>query len=250
MTRQFLLGALLFLLPAVAISAAQDAAPPTAGEVVDRMVQRDARRQTLTQGYEGMRRYVLENNGMHKHAEMLVHVSGDSDGTKHFEVLSEQGWKAAQKHVLRKMLESESQTSHPDARAKTRLSPDNYEFRMIGQESVGNRTAFAIEVTPKRRDQYLFAGRIWVDAEDYALVRAEGNPAKNPSFWTKHVHFVHTYQKNGPFWFPLCTESVTDARIFGRTDLTIEYFDYKPQGQSSQAASEITLVSIEGSYKR
>jgi hypothetical protein len=182
----------------------------------------------LTQGYAGMRRYVLENNGMHKRAEMLVRVTGDSDGTKHFEVLSEEGWRAAQSHVLRKMLESESQTSHPEARAKTRLCPDNYEFKMVGQENVADRSAYAIDVTPKRHDKLLFEGRIWVDAEDYALVRADGSPAKSPSFWTKHVHFVHTYQKNGPFWFPLCTESITDARIFGRTGLTIEYFDYKP----------------------
>jgi hypothetical protein len=228
MKHQFLIAGVLLLLLAAGISAAQDAAPLTAGEVVERMVQHDAQRQVLTQGYAGMRRYVLENNGMHKRAEMLVRVSGDSDGTKHFEVVSEQGWKAAQNHVLRKMLESESQTSHPEARAKTRLCPDNYEFRMVGKEEVADRSAYAIDVTPKRHDKLLFEGRIWVDAEDYALVRADGNPAKNPSFWTKHVHFVHTYQKNGPFWFPISTESVTDARMFGRTDLTIEYFDYKP----------------------
>ena len=227
MKHHFLLTSIMFLLPA-AVFAAQDASPLTAGEVVERMVHRDAQRQSLTQGYEGMRRYVLENNGMHKRAEMLVRVTGDSDGSKHFEVLSEQGWKAAHKHVLRKMLESESQTSSPEARAKTRLCPDNYEFLLVGLENVANRDAYAIDVTPKRRDKYLFAGRIWVDAEDYALVRADGNPAKNPSFWTKRVHFVHTYQKSGLFWFPLCTESITDARIFGRTDLTIEYFDYKP----------------------
>lgn len=228
MKHRFLLASVLFLLPAAAVAVAQEGAPLSAGEVVDRMVQRDAQRQILTNGYAGMRRYVLQNNGMHKRAEMLVRVSGDSDGTKHFEVVSEQGWKAAQNHVLRKMLESESQTSHPEARAKTRLCTENYEFTMVGQENVADRYSYAIEVTPKRKDKLLFEGRIWVDAEDYALVRAEGSPAKNPSFWTKHVDFVHSYQKKGQFWFPLCTESITDARIFGRTALTIEYFDYKP----------------------
>jgi len=43
------------------------------------------------------------------------------------------------------------------------------------------------------------------------------------------VHFVQAYQKSGPFWFPLTTESVTDARLFGTTDLTIEYLEYKPK---------------------
>jgi hypothetical protein len=239
MKQHVLLSVVLFLLPAAALSTAQDSSLPTASEVVERMVQRDAQRQVLAQGYAGMRRYILENDGMHKHAEMLVRVNGDSDGTKHFEIISEQGWKAAHKHVLHKMLESESQTSAPEAREKTRLCSDNYEFHMVGLV-VGDRPAYAIDVKPKRKDKLLFEGRIWVDTEDYALVRAEGNPAKNPSFWTKHIQFVHTYEKRGGCWFPLSTESVTDAHIFGRTNLTIEYFDYKPNATQFAEGMAIT----------
>ena len=173
-----------------------------------------------------MRRYVLENKRFHKRAEMLVQVQGDQDGTKHFEVVSEEGWKAAHKHVFRKMLESEAETSIPEARAKTRLNLDNYGFHMVGTEMIANREAYVLEIRPNRKEKYLFRGRIWVDAEDYALVRAEGNPAKNPSFWTKSTHFVQIYQKSGPIWFPLSTQSVTEAHIFGTTDVNIEYFDY------------------------
>jgi len=239
MKHHVLLAVVLFLVPVAALPAAQDTSLPTASEVVERMLHRDTQRQILTQGYAGMRRYVLENGGMHKHAEMLVRVNGDPDGTKHFEILSEQGWKAAQKHVLRKMLESESQTSAPEAREKTRLCSDNYEFQMVGLV-VGERPAYAIDVKPKRKDKLLFEGRIWVDTEDYALVRAEGNPAKTPSFWTKHIHFVHSYEKREGFWFPLSTASVTDARIFGRTNLNIEYFDYKPHATEFAEGTAIT----------
>ena len=202
---------------------------PVANDVVAQMLVRDAQRQHSLEGYEGMRRYTLVNEHMGKRAEMLVRVRGDRDGTKHFEMVTETGWKAAQKHVLHKMLDSEAEASRPEERVKARLSPDNYEFQMIASEKAGDRTVYTIDVTPKRREKYLFRGRISVDAEDYALVRADGNPAKNPSFWTKSVHFVQAYQKSGPFWFPLTTESVTDARLFGTTDLTIEYFEYKPK---------------------
>jgi hypothetical protein len=126
------------------------------------------------------------------------------------------------------MLESESETSRPENRAKTRLNTENYEFEVMGTETVGDRGAYVLEVTPKRKEKYLFRGRIWVDAEDYALVRAEGNPAKNPSFWTKSTHFVQRYQKSGPLWFPLSTQSETEARIFGTTNVSIEYFNYAP----------------------
>jgi len=207
------------------------------------MLANDAQRQKSLSGYEGARRYVLVNDHMHKRAELVVRVTGDPDGTKHFEIVSETGWKAAQKHVLRKMLESEEEASRPEERLKARLSLDNYEFQMVGTDELDGRSAYAIDVSPKRKEKYLFRGRIWVDTEDYALVQADGNPAKNPSFWTKSVHFTHTYRKSGTFWFPSTTDSLTEARIFGETALKIEYFDYRPgtsavAGYGSELAQE------------
>jgi hypothetical protein len=228
MKNHFLLAALL-LLPASVAAADESPSLPTATEVIIRMGSRDLQRQVSIEGYAGMRRYVLDNQHLHKRAEMLVQVQGDPDGTKHFEVVSEEGWKAAHKHVLRKMLESESETSHPEARAKTRINPENYDFKIAGTEVIDGRTAYVLEVSPKRKEKYLFRGRIWVDAEDYALARAEGQPAKNPSFWTKSTHFVQIYQKSGLLWFPRSTQSVTEAHIFGTTDVNIEYFDYAPK---------------------
>ena len=223
------LFAALFLLPASVAAADESPSLPTATEIVTRMGSRDLQRQVSIEGYAGMRRYVLDNQKLHKRAEMLVQVQGDPDGTKHFEVVSEEGWKAAHKHVLRKMLESESETSRPEMRASTKLTLENYAFELVGSEMVADRPAYILEMHPRRKEKYLFRGRIWVDAEDYALVRAEGSPAKNPSFWTKSTHFVQIYQKNGPLWFPHSTQSVTEAHIFGTTDVNIDYFDYAPK---------------------
>ena len=245
--KNHLLLTALFLLPASAAIAADDSgAPPTAEQIVARMAALDLQRQSSIEGYAGMRRYVLENQNLQKRAEMVVRVKGDPDGTKHFEVVSEGGWKAANTHVLRKMLESESETSRPELRATTRLNCANYEFAIVGTEMLSGRRAYVLEAKPKRKDKYLFQGRIWVDAEDYALVRAEGSPAKNPSFWTKSTHFVQLYQKSGPLWFPVSTQSITEARIFGTTDVHIEYFDYAPENPPS---SEITLLSAKEPYK-
>jgi len=219
---------ILSLFAAPVLCAGEGQSLPSAEDVVAKVLASDAQRQRSQAGYEGGRRYVLVNDHMHKRAEMVVRVTGDPDGTKHFAIVSETGWKAAQKHVLRKMLESEEEASRPEARSRARLSLDNYDFHMVGTDEVDGRTVYTIDVSPKRKEKYLFRGRIWVDAEDYALLRAEGNPAKNPSFWTKSVQFTHTYQKSGTFWFPSTTDSLTEARIFGETALTIEYFEYKP----------------------
>jgi hypothetical protein len=227
MRNHFIFGAFLLLVTVTAFGAS-DGSLPDANAVLARMSVQEAHRQMLTAGYRGMRRYVLENERMHKHAEMLVRVQCDAEGTKHFEVVDVEGWKGAYKHVLHKMLDSEAEASSPQIRIKTRLSEENYEFHMVRTALLGDRMTYAIDIIPKRREERLFEGRIWIDAQDYALVRAEGEPAKNPSFWTRSVRFVHTYQKSGPLWFPASTESVTEVRIFGSASLTINYFDYTP----------------------
>jgi len=234
-----------FLLMQALPAAAQDSATtPTAEEIVARMTAHDLARQSSIEGYAGMRRYVLENQKFHKRAEMLVQVQGDKDGTKHFEVVSEDGWKAAHKHVLHKMLESETETSRPEKRSGARLNSENYEFSLIGTELAAGRTAYVLEVRPKRNEKYLFDGRIWVDAEDYALVRAEGKPAKKPSFWTKSIHFVQVYQKCGAVWFPLSTQSATEAHLFGTTNVSIEYFGYAPKMPYSSGNSVVSAEAM------
>jgi hypothetical protein len=206
-----------------------------ADEVMARMFTQDSRREALSQGYAGYRRYIFDNDRLHKHAELLVSVKCDSDGSKHFEVVKEDGWKTANKKILRKMMESEEETSLPLTRPKSRLTPDNYTFTIVDIETVEGRSTYVIDVKPKREDKYLFEGRIGVDANDYALVRAEGKPAHNPSFWTRSIHFVHQYQKTGEFWFPTSTESVTQARFVGKTDVNIQYFDYAPNTAAAES---------------
>ena len=238
---------LLLVLTASASGADDGTSLPSGDVVAARMIEHDAQRQGLTAGYQGMRRYILDNERMHKHAEILVHVNCGTDGIKHFELVSQSGWKGAYKHVVSKMLESEAEASHPDVRPGIRLSPDNYEFHILRTALLDDRMDYLVEVTPKRREERLFEGRVWIDAQDYAVARIEGEPAKNPSFWIRGVHFVHTYQKSGPIWFPLATESTTEVRIFGATTLTIDYFDYKPNLRPSP---DTARADAEGGQKR
>jgi len=236
------IAVILFLsLGPTTICRAQEAPILSADEVIAKLIDHNSQRDKLGGGYTGSRRYVLENHHLNKRAEMLVSVKCDPNGTKHFEVVSEEGWKSANKRVVRKMLESETETSQPQIRPTTSLTPENYRFQMLGNDSLDARPTYVIQVLPKREDKYLFEGRIWVDAEDFAVVRVEGKPAKNPSFWVHSIHFVQQYHKSGTFWFPLTTESVTDARIFGKTEVTISYFDYQP---NSAAESSLSAKSV------
>ena len=225
------------LLSAVAMPAGDsDLQLPTGNEVVAKMMARDNERQAALYGYTAARRYVLENQGYHKRAEMLVRMTCLKDGSKHFETLSSAGWGGARKHVFPRLLEAEADASRPGSRDRSRITPENYAFEMLGTERVDGRLVYLIAVAPKTPNKYLLQGRIWVDADEFAIVRIDGKPAKNPSFWIKSVHFVHNYGKLGSFWFPVSDRSVTDARIFGNTEVTIEYFDYTPNTPSLKAS--------------
>jgi outer membrane lipoprotein-sorting protein len=240
----------LFLLVSVPVfqpaHAASEAVPgasaiPPASVVIAHLLERDAERHAALAGYTATRRYTLDNRS--RHASMVVHASVDPDGTKQFTIVDESGSSAVRKHVFHKILEEESTASNPKARSQSQISPENYWFEGSGVEMVNNRRAYVIDLKPRKESKYLIAGRIWVDAEDYAVMRVEGKPAKNPSFWTKRVHFVHEYEKNGLFWFPVSNRSDTDARIFGRADLNIEYFDYTVSSPTpAQSAAAPGLV--------
>ena len=51
--------------------------------------------------------------------------------------------------------------------------------------------------------------------------------AKNPSIWTRDVHFVRRYEKHGPLWLPAFLESESRIVIAGVSSLKIEYSNYQ-----------------------
>jgi hypothetical protein len=216
----------LFALTLIVAGAPNAAKLPSADEIVAKMAQRDDERRSALQGYTSVRRYVVENVKHHKRAEMLVRMVYCKDGSKEFDVISSSGWGGARKHVFPRLLEAESEASHPGGGEDSRITPQNYSFTMLRADEVAGRKAYVIEVIPKKQKKYLMRGTIWLDAEDFAIVRIEGEPAQNPSFWIKRVQFEHKYEKHGRFWLAESDTSISDVRIFGPTELRIDYFNY------------------------
>src|ERR1051325_7168964 len=140
---------------------------PSADEIVARMIDRDAQRQVASRGYTAVRRYTLENAKHRKHAEMLVRVDCLENGAKEFRTISDAGWGMARNHVFPKLLESEKEASHPAERERSRITPQNYTFQLVGQVTVDQRPAYQIAITPKTQNKYLVRGEIWVDADEY-----------------------------------------------------------------------------------
>jgi hypothetical protein len=92
----------------------------------------------------------------------------------------------------------------------------------LGQQQVGPYRCFVAEVLPKRKDKSLFEGKLWIDVEDYSVVRIEGHPAKKLSFWIQRADFVRQYQKIDGFWLPQKDQTLVQVRLYGKKVLTIE----------------------------
>jgi hypothetical protein len=71
-----------------------------------------------------------------------------------------------------------------------------------------------------------------VSAEQFAIVKIQGEPAKNPSFWIKDTEIETLYVNVNDFWLPEHNHSVTAVRLGGHADFSIEYKHYQVTGAS------------------
>lgn len=201
----------------------------TPEQVVNNLVQRNLTRAKGLAAYKGTRTYHLEYQGFpsSRNAEMVVDVRYESPGTKEFTIRSETGSTLLIDRVLKKLLQSEKEALTEENVTRTALNRDNYKFAQVGYESAPTGALYVLSVEPRTRNKFLFRGRIWVDAKDFAVVRLQGEPVKNPSFWTKNTKIEETYVKVGDFWFPSSNRSTSSIRLGGRAYLTIDYKDYR-----------------------
>jgi hypothetical protein len=204
-------------------------APLSVDQVVNNLIHRDIERARTLRHYESTRVYRLSYRGFlgNRDAEMTVEVTYDGPFSKNFKVVSESGSKSIIEHAFTRMLDSEKEASQPEMRARTLMNRDNYDFALVGFESSDRGNQYVLAVYPKTASKYVYRGKVWVDATDFAVTRIDAEPAQNPSFWTKESRIHHEYMKVQDFWLPRRNESVSYIRLGGRATLTIEYDNYR-----------------------
>ena len=211
----------------------------TAEQVVDNLVLRNLERARALGAYHATRVYRLEYRGFpsSRSAEMTVDVDYRSPATKEFSIRSETGSHFLIEKVFQKMLQSEKEALTEENQARVALNNDNYRFTLSGCENLATGLSYILSVEPRTNNKLLYRGRIWVDAEDFAVVRIEAAPAKNPSFWTKDTRIEQVYTKVGNFWLPLSNRSNSAIRLGGHAYFSIDYQDYKITAEAPLSTS-------------
>ena len=205
-----------------------------AEQVVENLTRMNLARAQALHSYQSTRVYRLEYKGFPggRSAAMVVSVKYQAPGTKEFDIVSSTGSKVVIDRVFKKLLEGEKEAFEAENQKRIAINQENYEFTLVGYESGLRGPSYVLSLNPKTKNKFLFRGKIWVDEEQFAIVRIEGEPAKNPSFWIKGTKIETLYVNVNDFWLPTHNHSITAVRLGGHADFSIEYKDYQTTGTS------------------
>jgi len=212
----------------------------TADELFAKLLEQNRLRDLRLQRYSAVRTYNVASDKGKIYAEDVVRVEYRAPDHKTFVISSEKGSTLVRNLVLNRLIESESETSSGQAHRDSSMTPANYEFNLLGEQNVGPYHCLVAEVTPRRMDKYLFEGRVWINTEDYAIVRIAGQPAKSLSFWITRADFVRQYEKIGEFWFPAQDQTLVHMRVAGNKILSIQHHDYVVNEDTNENGRTIT----------
>jgi hypothetical protein len=217
-------------------------APLSAEQVAQKLQARDQQRVAALAQIKDTRIYRLKYYGVwgNRDAELVAKVTYRAPDFKQFTVVSQSGSRFIIDHVLKNLMQSEQQylDDNHDGRSSA-LSTENYNFTLAGYETAPEGAQYVLKVTPKSANKFLYRGKIWVDAKDFAVVRIEAEPAHNPSIWIRKTEIDHRYAKVDGFWVPAEDHTESFLRLGGRAVLSIEYKDYKITKAAPIAGIEI-----------
>jgi outer membrane lipoprotein-sorting protein len=199
---------------------------PSVDQIAEGMQRHDAVQAKELKHYEATRHYQVQYKGLGTlMAKMDVEVTFDSDSGKSFKIVSQSGSKLLCDKVLKRAVSSEMEASKD--KASTALTRANYQFKLLGTEQLDERQAYILQVDPLRETKFLYRGKVWVDAADYAVAKIEAEPEKNPSFWISSTRIQHTNSKRDGVWLPYKNRSESKIRLGGSAVLTIDYGTYR-----------------------
>ena len=194
--------------------------------------------------YSVLRTYQVVDLKGKVHAEESGRMDYRAPDKKTFVVTSEKGSGLIRRLALNPLIASEIEAASGKQHHDSSVTPANYSLHLVGEQQVGPYHCFVAQAVPKRSAKYLFEGKIWIDVQDFAIVRIAGHPAKKLSFWIDRADFVREYQKIDEFWLPRRDETFVQVRLYGKKILAIDHQDYTVNGTSNRLALQTSAGSL------
>jgi hypothetical protein len=196
--------------------------PSPAERIVAGFEATSAREIRLVESFTTQKTFTIVHGGR-THAQVVAALQFTAPDLKVFTVLESRGSDFIRTRVINRMMAAEIEAAREGLRPKVAINSHNYEFGAVREDG----DAFVVEATPRRRDELLFRGRIWITKDGFHLKRIEGEPASNLSFWTKRVRFVTDFQPIDGVWVQVRTLAQVTIRWLGEYDLQSECGPYR-----------------------
>jgi hypothetical protein len=203
-----------------------DSVAPTSNEILARVESETNRRHDLLKEYSGSRQYTLQNPRFGKRAAVGVMMSYRQAEGERYTVLTRSGSNSLN-GVIDKVLASEAGASVPPENALHQINSANYRVRLLGTEVAAGRSCYVLELMPKIRSKFLIAGKAWVDAGSYGVVRLEGQFTASSSVLIGAPSISEEFIEVQGFWLPGHVRSITSSLLLGPTEMEILFSNYR-----------------------
>lgn len=176
------------------------------------------------------RGYFLMDKKDETKGEVVANITLLPPDSKQYWIESSSGGGIGEK-VLRDILSKETEPAK-DAQRKE-LSPENYDFQLLGEELLDGRQCYLLALTPRRDDKDLIRGKMWVDAQSYNIRRLEGSPVKSPSWWVHDIYILMNFAEVDGMWLRTFTHAVANVRFRGKYVMESRDLEYRAVQQTA-----------------
>jgi hypothetical protein len=179
---------------------------------------------TVTEHY-----VVFRGKDEHAAAEMTVQTVYRKETGKSYTILSQNGSSLWRSEVLGTLLDHEKKMSQPGNVETALINSSNYEMKLDANPrgNLNGRECLVLDITPRRNSEYLFKGKLWVDAHDFAIVQLKGTASKSATFLAKAAEVSRQYAEVEGLPMATHAEAVSGSALLGPTVVKVDYMNYK-----------------------
>jgi hypothetical protein len=165
----------------------------------------------------------------HPAAEMLVKTTYRKQTGKAYEIVSQSGSGFWRNEVLATLLDNEKRMSRPGNVETALVNSTNYEMKPDAsqREQLNGRDCLVLDINPRRTSQFLFKGKLWVDAQNYAIVQLKGTASKTAFFLASAAEVTRQYDEMSGLPMATHAEAISAGTLLGQTVVKIDYTNYQ-----------------------